>query len=407
MPILQTSRKTDEPIGSQPELLTGPSLPEHQPGDRIVQGGSSQLVRVVAVTFAAATAWVVMAMLLVPHVLRSACRGESLAVFNRLLAGRTQSLDEWLGRWHVLTWSGLGALLCAGAFVAIVTCERPRWVSRYGAPLAAFLLVRCLLWMSFAAAPVSQGVREVHHRLDGTVAAAATSFDSQAWLRWDSHVYLTLARRGYEFFPCDVPWDGVPIARAGAWCGDTAWFPGYPALMWTLSRFRIPDTIGGLLISAIFGVLTLWLLWTRFLEPDGSAKSAWCLLLAAAFPGAVYYHALYPIAMTAFFILLAVHLAINRRWILCGLSGAAATFCYPQGAFLGPVLALWVLWCCRDLSWWKKLGWISLVGGIMSSAVVLVLAVQQYFVGSWRGFFLMQGGYKDGGLRSPLVTLIH
>ena len=351
-----------------------------------------------------AAAWLGLAMPLVPLLLEGAYRGAGFGPLNRL-AGRADLLGEWLGRWHVLSWSAFGAMLCAGAFAAIVTCGRPRWLLRWGAPLAAFLLVRCLLWVSFAAAPVAKNAEELQHRQDGTVSAPATSFDVNAWSRWDSHVYRTIAQRGYEFYPCDIPWDGVPISRAGEWCGDTAWFPGYPALMWVTARLGVPEAIGGLLWSALFGVLTLWLLWTRFLPMGGGAKNALCLLLAAAFPGAIYYHALYPISIAAFFVLLAVHMAIQRRWVLCGLAGAAATFAYPQSAFLGPILALWILCNFRDAAWWKRLGWIAIIGSIMSAAVVLVFAVQKYFVGSWVAFFVMQSGYKDGGLHSPLSTL--
>jgi len=224
-------------------------------------------------TLALAAAWMVFA-LVVPHFIRNAYRGESPALFNHMISGQAEhSLDEYLARWNVLMWSGLGAVLSAGVFLVVGTRSQPRWLVRFAPPVCAFLLARALLWVSFAATPAMLGVSRNHQRpygqegssigvitsrpgprrlWDDSPAGFVTSFNLEAWRRWDSRVYLSIARGGYEFYPCDIPRDGAAIAQEGGWCGNCGWFPGYPALIWLMARFGVPELAGGVLLSAIF-----------------------------------------------------------------------------------------------------------------------------------------------------------
>ncbi len=212
--------------------------------------------------------------------------------------------------------------------------------------------------------------------------------------------------------PCDIPLEGAPIAvesnlskGTGAWCGDAAWFPGYPTLIWVLARIGVPELAGGVLLSTAFCVLNLFLLWTEFMAAELTMRSLLCLLFAALFPGAVYYHAVYPISMITFFTLLSLRFALKKQWKLCGVSGAAAAFTYPPGAFLGIVFLVWVLYCFRETRLRDKLSWIATVGVMMSAGPALVFIMQRFFVGSWGIFFLSQAAYKQWP-RFPVASLL-
>lgn len=367
-------------------------------------------LRISLVTLAVAAGWIAVA-LVVAYFIRNAYHSQGTAFFIRMFGGHTTRPleEEYLARWRVFTISGLGAVFSAGAFLLIATRSQPRWLIRWGLPISAFLLGRALIWVGFAAAPVYE---VYHHRLDGGPARFATSFDLDSWSRWDSFVYLSIAHEGYQFYPCDIPLEGAPIAvesnlskGRGAWCGDAAWFPGYPTLIWVLARMGVPELVGGVLLSATFCVLTLFLLWTEFLGAELTIRGFLCMLFAALFPGAVYYHAVYPISMITFFVLLSLRFALRKQWKLCGVSGAAAAFTYPPGAFLGIVFLAWVLYCFRYSRWRDKLSWVATVGVMMSAGLALVFIVQRFFVGAWDAFFLSQVAYKELP-RLPVASLL-
>jgi len=161
------------------------------------------------------------------------------------------------------------------------------------------------------------------------------------------------------------------------------------------------------LLSAVFCLLTLSLLWREFLSAERTVKNFLCLLFASLFPGAVYYHAVFPISMMTFLILVSLHFARRKRWAFCGLAGAAAAFTYPPGAFLAIVFAAWVFYWFRDVRWRDKLWWTATVGVLTTAGVALVFIVQRLFVGAWLTFFRAQGAYKEGSFGNPVTILFH
>lgn len=368
------------------------SEPDRARGDR-------STLRACVVTAAAATGWAALAMGLGPHLVRSAHGGEGLAFLHRLVTERP--LEEWLARWRVFAWSGMAALLSAGAFWIVATRPRPAWLVRFGPPALAFLLARSLLWVGFAAAPLHGAYG---HRADGSLAGYATSFALRSWSRWDSHVYIAIAQRGYELYPCDIPFQGLPIASSGMWCGDTPWLPGYPALIWFLARVGVPEMVGGVAISALFCLSILLLVWTEILRQERTARSLLVLLLAALFPGAIYFHAIYPISVTTFFVLLSLLLVSRGRWVLAGLAGAAAAFSYPGAVFLGLVLPACTIYGFREASWPGRLLRAFGTGALVAAGVALVFAVEGFFVGTWDAFLRSQAQY-DISTRMPILTV--
>src|SRR5207253_2364290 len=165
----------------------------------------------------------------------------------------------------------------------------------FGPPLIALLAARAVS----AAAALWAGVNPLH---------------GDAWVRWDSNLYLSIAQRGYFLEHCGPgshyePWQ---------WCGNAGWFPLYA---WMLRLFP------GALLSLVFEAALLILIWRTLLREQGFSA----LLLAALFPGCIYQQAVFPASL---FLLCAVlFLATERAFV----PGALAGMAYPTGFLLVPV----------------------------------------------------------------------
>src|SRR2546429_540516 len=95
--------------------------------------------------------------------------------------------------------------------------------------------------------------------------AGRNPFDAHTWAQWDSSYYESIARHGYVMQPCagGPHTDGI--------CGNAGWFPGYPLAMAGLERLGVPLPAGGVVLSWLFSLATLILLWRTFLARRASA----------------------------------------------------------------------------------------------------------------------------------------
>jgi hypothetical protein len=159
-----------------------------------------------------------------------------------------------------------------------------------------------------------------------------------AFARHDSGWYWQIARNGYTGGASPY----VPGGRNGI-----AYFPAYPLLMRYVGRAlgrRPADLyIGGLVVSwAAFVLAMIGVYYLARLDLP-SRRSGRAAILAAVFPfafvfGAVYSEALFLAATVACF-----YCFRTRRWILGGLCGALATATRVNGIMMWPALA-WIAW---------------------------------------------------------------
>jgi hypothetical protein len=255
--------------------------------------------------------------------------------------------------------------------------DRPQPPPRglFAAPLLVFVAVRAALL----------GVAAFHH---------LRPFEAALWMRWDAWLYVLHAKDGPTLVPCGPGTGYAPHE----WCGTAGWFPLYPALIRALSAAGPPPPTSGALLSATFHLATLVLVWSavRRLPRTPALLS---LALAAVFPGVIYAHAVFPIALLHACTLGMLLALAHGRFALAGLLGALGAAAYSTGFLLVfPALAA-ALAPADGVRARSRLAPPLLV----LAGFAAVLAWHLAATGRWNAFFLVQAKYGHGA-SNPLET---
>jgi len=216
-------------------------------------------------------------------------------------------------------------------------------------------------------------------------------FNAHLWVRWDSGQYLQIAQRGYTFFLCQ-PNQPYPFE---SWCGNAGWMPLYPWLITMVSRIGVTPEQAGLVISAVFAYLLMVAVW-YLIGPSWDVRSLCCLALAAAFPGMVYFNAVFPISLVAFFSTLFLILLIKKRYFLAGLAGVVAIWSYSASLVLVPISFVVISLCDRGSNLFEWVKRTCATTGTMLVGVVALLASFKLWTGDWLAFFKVQSKYGTG-----------
>jgi hypothetical protein len=206
------------------------------------------------------------------------------------------------------------------------------------------------------------------------------------WIRWDSNLYLDIARKGYEFVSCKK----IGFASINDACGNTAWFPSYPLLIWIshamLAWASVTYEICAVLIPWIFFFLMLHRIWNDFLDAEITVQNILILLIAAFFPGCVYYHAAFPVSMEAFFLICVISAIRKSHLANAWASGFLAGVTYHVGLIGGGFSIIYYFLKKRFLP-------MTVIGlsGIMGFLTVLV--IQFWSTRIWGTFFEVQKKY--------------
>lgn len=238
-------------------------------------------------------------------------------------------------------------------------------------------------------------------------AAAHNGFDYflvRTHARWDSGNYLNIARHGYTLLRC-VPKPTSPFTAAD-WCGTAGWFPLYPLGMRLLGPLGLPYPRAGLLITELFALGSLVLVWW-LLEARATLANLACLALAALFPGSIYEHALFPVSLAVAGSLLFLALLARGRWTAAGIAGAVPAAAYQTGVLLAAVVPVWLLVGRRRLGMdpLAALGRAIRTSGLVAVGLLAVMALQQAEVGRWDGLLLVEAHYGTG-LHNPAATFV-
>lgn len=255
-----------------------------------------------------------------------------------------------------------------------------------GPPAIAFALGRAVLFLA--------ALRAFRFEPTGVWLAAS-------WVRWDALHYLEIAGGGYRLMSCAEVSGYAPAD----WCGNAAWFPGYPALIRLLMLAGVPAVPAAVLLSASFAFLALHALWTRLLGGRVSRGTLLALAIAAVAPGVVYQHAAFPIAMLLFFQIRALDALARERFFAAGAWGAAAAITYSSGWLLGLGMVAYALLGRRALTPARLAREALLPAGLTAAGTALVFLLHQLLLGDWQAFFKIQRKYGVG-LHWPHQALV-
>jgi hypothetical protein len=190
-------------------------------------------------------------------------------------------------------------------------------------------------------------------------------------------------------------------------CGKIGWFPGYPYAMRGLSTMTgLPLETAGLVIAWACWYLVLVLMW-RLLADARSTTARWmCLLIAAFFPGQIYFAAIFPISMCIAAILACLYIALRTSRPALAWAGFAAGFIaaysYITAIVLAPTLLIVGLLVVRGRRRFQLI--IPALGAAAGFGAVLL--TMQVAVGIWNAYFISAKKFNVGA-HMPLDTLIN
>jgi len=209
------------------------------------------------------------------------------------------------------------------------------------------------------------------------------------WSHWDSAHYAEIAGRGYDLHRC-----------GSSWCGNTAWFPGYPMLMAGLHALGVPLLTGGVAVAWFCSAAALVALWRLFLR-ELTPFAAWGGLLFAGWaPGQVYDYAVYPLSLLVLLTVAYLHLLRRRRWLLAGLAGAGAAVTYPLGVALALTGAAWILLTLGR----GRARAIAAACVPVALGFAAVIIAQRIQTGRWTAYFDVERTYEHG-LHDPFGAI--
>jgi hypothetical protein len=221
------------------------------------------------------------------------------------------------------------------------------------------------------------------------------------WVRWDSALYFSIAEKGYEAFPCWMRFTDYPPGSSDL-CGNCGWLPGFPLLLSALMRLGIEPAWGAQIINHAFLLVFFRMLYQWLLKGLSLKRQLPVLGIAACWPGSVYFHAAFPIAMYALMACGFLYYLTEGKIVPASLFGMAAAITYSTGFFLALAAIPYIVFKYRDS--WKNM----LKHSIPSLGILLAfgsfLLVQWQLTGVPFAFFKTQSKYGHG-FNSPLKIM--
>ena len=234
------------------------------------------------------------------------------------------------------------------------------------------------------------------------LAARSTGFSvwsTSMWGRWDTGLYVDIARNGYIFESC------VGVANRGPedWCGNSGWFPAYPWMMRLGPWLGLGYDMFGRMASLVAMVGSWTVLWFGFLRRRPLVVGALGSEIAAVFPASVYFGAIFPISTLLVAVLLALWCLDRQRWLLAGVAGAIAATTCTSGFLVGTIALVPLLApSVGDLR--ARVRATLAVGGPVALAYLAVMANFLREVGAWNAAFKTQASYHLSPT-SPITTI--
>lgn len=276
-----------------------------------------------------------------------------------------------------------------------MTDVRPASAQPIGATSGSTTDRRRALWVPLLAWLTSNLVAAVTAVLSGQDYLAPSSRQ-----RWDSQWYLSIAEHGYESYRCIERYSWFP----DVWCGNTAWFPGYPIAIRLVSATGIAPDVAGILISeaSLLGVLLI--VW-QLLGARLDRNSLPAMMLAAVFPGSIYFHSVFPVSLCLLGLALVVLGVRRESWLIAG-AGAFVAFATHFVGVIGVIaVALSLAFGWRGRRWRSRVWRVAAAAGLGSLAYPWTMWLMHADTGSWDIYWQHQGDYGNTGWHNPIEQL--
>jgi len=164
------------------------------------------------------------------------------------------------------------------------------------------------------------------------------SISPTPWTRVDAFNYLDIATFGRRIAAC--PDKLVHFFHGHITCGTAAWLPGYPYVLRGVHELTgMSVAASGVLMSTLFALAALMMLWVGVLKDEPRARGLLLLLLFAVFPGAVYNFAIFPNSMALAGIVGTVVALRQKRVVLATVAMVVAAAAYPSVIYAFPAFA--------------------------------------------------------------------
>ncbi|GII20659.1 hypothetical protein [Planosporangium mesophilum] len=217
--------------------------------------------------------------------------------------------------------------------------------------------------------------------------------------RYDAFQYLSIARNGYRAEHCPPEMSVPGLTEA---CGNIGWFPLYPLVLRPVhDLFGLDWAVAGVVVAEVCLLGVLLLLW-HLLGARATARNVACLALAACWPGAIYYHATFPIALSVLLALVTWTLLSRGWWALAGLAGMLTAMTYSISALIAPAMLAY-LFLTRSRGSWTWLRQAVVACGLTSLGVAATFALLWHDTGRPMVFMDYHRRW-GGGLHNPVTS---
>lgn len=211
------------------------------------------------------------------------------------------------------------------------------------------------------------------------------------WDRWDTGLFVKVARFGYEGYPEHYSDRGI-----------VAFFPGEPLLL-RLVHLVVRDWIAsGLLISAVASAVALVALGRLGGLEGGERQGSRAALYLVLSPYAVFLFAVYSESLFLALALPAWLAARRGRWVAAGVLGACAASVRITGLFLAVALVVqWAVSATGTRRWRRDLPALALPFLVIAGYVCYLRAI----TGDWLAWQHAQRDYWGRSLTAPWTAL--
>ena len=153
--------------------------------------------------------------------------------------------------------------------------------------------------------------------------------------QWDGQHYLSIARDGYEKYPCQYSSENI--------CGNIGWFPFYPLVGSLLSFLPISINLIMIGLSWLSFWLALLLIYRFVLKLYSENIALWTIIAMLIFPSSFYFLTVFPYAIYLLLTMLIFTFLFDRKYLFLIPCTAMLAVTYPSGIviFLPLVYTLW------------------------------------------------------------------